>query len=578
MPSLDPLCKRSVFALSLALLLLCSLVSASPAAGFQAAAAKADHTWYVRLDGGDRKQCTGKVDAPYHGHGASQPCAFKHPQNLFTNGERDNRAWIIAGGDTIIIRGGPYRMGYTGPNPYDFPGMCPGDPFGCFMPPVPSGEENHPTRILGEQFASCGAKTQLFGGYGLGLVLNLGGSKHVDVECIELTAHGTCSRVGANSPGLKQCNTSYPVSDYSGTGIATSQETADLTLRNLDIHGFASRGIIGAIGGNVFIDHVRIAFNAGAGWDFDDGKGTRSSPSASVHASNLLVEWNGCNEEYPIQHAHPAASCFDQDHGGYGDGIGTPDTPLNFTCDHCVFRYNTQDGFDLLHTSGSEIAVTNSESYGNMGQQWKMGAMHSVVFRNNITIHNCSRLSAAMDGVPDGYNRSLDLFCRASGDGIAFVVTNDGAYIFQNNTYIGYGTTSYDISCNGTCSRPNITFQNNINVGYKNPHDGQPPAVFYSEGLSKNPFQARDHNIYFHMRTCPSGGSGSSQERCIDPQLKSLPAWTGESSLDHLDLHLAAGSPARGSGASIHDLHNDATGAPRPEGAPTDLGAFLYHP
>ncbi len=531
-------------------------------------------TWYVRLDGGDRKQCTGKVDSPYRGHGASQPCAFKHPQNLFANGEYGNKGWIIAGGDTILIRGGPYRMGFTGPNANDHPGLCPGDPFGCFMPPVPSGTDNHPTRILGEHYADCSARTQLFGGYGLSIVLNVAGSKHVAIECLEVAAHPNCSRLGSESSGIKSCSSSFPLSDYASVGIGTNQETADLTLRNLDIHGFASRGIIGAIGGDVLVDHVRIGFNAGAGWDFDDGKGTRSAPNAIVRASNLVVEWNGCNEEFPIRHAHPATSCFDQDHAGYGDGIGTPDTPLNFLCDHCVFRYNTQDGFDLLHTGGSNIAITNSESYGNMGQQWKLGAMHTVVFRNNVTVHNCSRLSAPMDGVPPGYNTNLSLFCRASGDGIAFVTVGDGTYTFQNNTYLGYGATSYDISCSGSCPRPNIIFQNNINVGYKNPRGGQPPAVFFTTGLSKNPFQARDHNLYFHMRSCPSGP----QERCLDPQLAYLPTWTDESSLDHMNLHLTSASPARRSGDLIPDLRTDITGAPRPGSGAGDLGAFAYHP
>src|SRR5215472_944194 len=41
-------------------------------------------TWFVREDGGDRKQCTGKTDAAYAGKGAGQPCAFKHPYFLFT--------------------------------------------------------------------------------------------------------------------------------------------------------------------------------------------------------------------------------------------------------------------------------------------------------------------------------------------------------------------------------------------------------------------------------------------------------------------------------------------------------------
>src|SRR5665213_1690297 len=327
-----------------------------------ASASSGSHTWYIRPDGGDRKQCTGTVDAAYRGKGSNQPCAFNHPYHLFTNGEYNNKAWVVEGGDTIIVRGGPYRMGYKGPNPKDYWGNCPGNPYGCSMPPLPSGTPDHPTRLLGENYQSCNKKTQLFGGYALGVIVNLSGSKNIDVECLELTDHAECTRVGAGHPASEGCRSDAPLSDYAGVGISTNSETANVLLKNLDIHGLTSRGIIGAIGGEVTADHVRIAFNGGGGWDFDDGRGTKSAPDAFVHASYLTVEWNGCNEEYPITHAVPAFSCFDENSGGYGDGVGTPGTPLNFTCDHCVFRYNTQDGLDLLHVHGSLITVTNSTS------------------------------------------------------------------------------------------------------------------------------------------------------------------------------------------------------------------------
>lgn len=540
------------------------------------ASAAGEHMWFVRPDGGDRKQCTGRVDAAYRGHGSNQPCAFKHPQNLFSNDEYNNKQWVVAGGDTVVIRGGPYRMGYQGPEGKDAPGMCPGDPYGCTMPPVPAGTRERPTRLLGEHFGSCGGgapKTQLFGGYALGLVLNLSDAQYVDVECLELTDHGQCTRA-PGVPASDTCSTSYPLSDFAGAGIGTNQRTANVLLKNLDIHGFQSRGIIGAIGGDVYAENVRIAFNGQAGWDFDV-KGTKSAATAFVHAKNLTVEWNGCNEEYPITHAVPAHTCFDQDNGGYGDGIGTPDTPLNFTCEHCTFRYNTQDGFDLLHVGGSVISVKQSISYGNMGQQWKMGAMQHVVFRNNVTVHNCSRLSAPMEGAPADYNRHLSLFCRAAGDGIAFAVVDGGSYVFQNNSYVGYGSTSYDISCGAEhCSAANIVFENNLHAGYKNPKDGQFPAVFYGQNLPRNPFQTQDHNIFYRMRSCPPGTA----DRCVDPKVVNLPVWSGEASLDHVDLHLTAGSPARGAGVAVPEMETDFDGVARPSGVAPDIGAFQFHP
>lgn len=539
----------------------------------KAAVSSEAHTWFIRPDGGDRKQCTGKVDAAYRGKGSRQPCAFNHPYQLITNGEYGNKDSLLEGGDTVIIRGGPYRMGYKGPNPNDYWGNCPGNPYACSMPPLPSGTPEHPTRLLGENYQNCNKKTQLFGGYALGAIISLAGSKNVDVECLELTDHAQCTRIGGGYPASEGCRSDSPLSDYASAGIVTDSETAGVVLKNLDIHGLTSRGIIGAIGGDVTADHVRIAFNGGGGWDFDDGRGTKSTPDAFVHAAYLTVEWNGCNEEYPITHAIPVFSCFDQNSGGYGDGIGTPDTPLNFTCNHCTFRYNTQDGFDLLHVSGSLITVVNSVSYGNMGQQWKMGAMRKVVFQNNLTVHNCRRMSASMPGAPEGYHRYLSLFCRAAGDGIALSVNDDGTYIFQNNSFAGYGATSYDIECAGHCSKANIVFQNNLHIGYKDPAGGELPAIFYTQGLPRNPFIAKDHNIYYNMRSCPMGWT----EHCGNPKVVNMPGWSGEASLDKIDFHLTSGSPARGAGVAVQGLTKDHDGVPRP-GNSVDIGAFQYHP
>jgi hypothetical protein len=222
--------------------------------------------------------------------------------------------------------------------------------------------------------------------------------------------------------------------------------------------------------------------------------------------------------------------------------------------------------------SGSLISVTNSSSYGNMGQQWKMGPMRSIVFQNNVTVHNCRRMSAAMPGAPEGYHRYLSLFCRAAGDGIEFVVNDTGTYVFQNNSFAGYGATSYDISCSGSCTKANITFQNNLNVGYRDPVGGKPPGVFYTSGLPWNPFVARDHNIYYNMRSCPFGWT----EHCVDPKIANLPAWRGEASLDGIDFHLTSVSPARGAGVTVPGLVGDYDGAKRLGNSPNDIGAFQF--
>jgi hypothetical protein len=523
--------------------------------------------WYVRKDGGDRSQCSGLADKAYPGSGTNQPCGFKDVRYLWADGTYGNKKWVIAGGDAVVVRDGPWRVGQNGPNASDSFGNDPGDPYSAGAPPIPSGSADHPTRFFGENWANCTKKTELFGGYAVSVVLPLNGSSNVHVECLELTDHAQCTRVG--SPAVPSgCSSSYPLDDYAGSGMTTDNKTSDILLKNLDLHGFTSRGIIGPVGGPIQVEHVRIGFNAEAGWDFDDGAGTPDGPNAKITASDLTVEWSGCNEEYPITHKTPAISCYDQDSAGYGDGIGTPDTQLDFTCDHCTFRYNTQDGLDLLHISGSNILVTNSQSYGNMGQQWKLGPMQSIVFENNLTLHDCHRLSEAFGDAPATFNQNLSLFCRAAGDCVAMSWPPTSTVRFDFNTFVTYGSTTFDIGCTGNCPT-DTTFENNIVYGYSSPIDGEKPGIFYPENPGAM-FVTTGHNIYFDTRTCPTDVDPTA--KCIDPKLENTPTFSGEASLDAVDMHLHAGSPAIGAGVKVSGITTDHEGHPRP--TPPAIGAY----
>src|ERR1700723_3106810 len=73
--------------------------------------------WYVRTDGGTRYssnmtsgQCDGQADTPYPGVGVNQHCAFNDVRWLWQDGSYPtgtfpSYGWVIAGGDTVIIRG-----------------------------------------------------------------------------------------------------------------------------------------------------------------------------------------------------------------------------------------------------------------------------------------------------------------------------------------------------------------------------------------------------------------------------------------------------------------------------------------
>ena len=540
-------------------------------------AQSAGNTWYVRPDGGTAAQCTGKTDAAYLGTGSSQPCAFSNPHYLWGNDvPGETASWKIAGGDTVIIRNGSSRIGYKGPNIGDSWGQCQGDPFDCGPPPIPSGTSSQHTRILGENFANCTAKPELHGGYGLYRVISLEGSSNVDLQCLEITDHASCGTLGTGN----NCQTNFPLDDYARFGIFTNTGTKNVNLTDLNIHGLAHEGIHGPLGGGIVATRVRIAGNVSSGWDFDDGNATQTT--GTVTMSYVTVEWNGCAEQYPAVGTYD--HCYDDNSGGYGDGVGTPDTGGIFLVDHSTFRYNTQDGLDLLHVDqpGAVITITNSTGYGNMGNQIKQGAT-TATFQNNVVIGNCTRMQSAFAPNPSTYNANLSDFCRAGGAAV-LIGTNDNAHgVIQNNSVTSNWQLAFLLQClapgggTGNCTAAaHINFDNNLIFGFPDLSGGHSvvTAIFQQFGSSdflSNPGGSRRNNLIFNTSdSC--GAAPAVNEVCRDPQLAS------ETDINNFDFHLTSGSPAIKAGINLFStLTPDYDGKGRPA-PPTlfDIGAFQF--
>lgn len=528
-------------------------------------------TWYVRRDGGTRYspkaptgQCDGKADVAYPGKGVNRHCAFKDYRYLWDDQSYGSDSWVIAGGDTVIIRDGPWRVGFDAGSgrgagyTWCFGGQ---GPYACTNPRIPSGTLGKYTRILGGNYASCAngnvtdrsTLTQIFGGFGVGTALNLGGAQYVDVECLEITSHSQCINHG--KPRLPRgCSHGSPLDDYDSEGIRTDVNTHDVLLQDLWIHGHTDRGIIGPIGGEVTARRVDIAYNGMAGWDFDDGNST-PSPNGVWNFIYSTIEWSGCNQIYP---GAGADTCYGQSDGGYGDGVGTPPgTCLTANIDHSTFRYNTQDGLDLGHIDKGtcSLKITNSTAYGNNGGQFKWGPNENpAVFENNTVVANCLRLSAPIAGAAPAYNAHLSDFCRAY-DAISFDFRQGGTALLANNTIVTYAPTTFDVNCwDASCSNSTLTLKNNIVLGYDNPGaynlGGKPggPGGFYSEKPIGH--VARSNNLYYGIRNirCPTGYPN---ERCGDPKFVSQPHFSREADLDMFDFHLAPSSPAQGLGTTL---------------------------
>jgi len=549
-------------------------------------------TFYVRPDGGTRYSakdnagdCDGKADLAYPGKGVNRHCAFGDYRYLWDDRHSYGTfKWAIAGGDTVIIRGGPWRVGFDqGKSANDAWCFGGGGAYGCTNTPIPAGTPAHHTRILGEHFGDCIApsrKTQIFGGFGVNAALNLSDAQYVDVECLEITRHSQCI-VHGSPPYPNSCNRSGPIDDYDSDGVTTNVNTHDVLLQDLWVHGHTDRGILGPIGGVVTANRVDIAYNGMAGWDFDDGGGT-PSVHATLNFNNSIIEWNGCNQEYPIKHAFPAISCYGQSSGGYGDGIGTPTgMGLDVFIDHSIFRYNTQDGEDFGHvdTGSHTLHITNSYSYGNGGGQFKWGAnFTTVVFENNLVLGNCARMSAPFAGAPETYNAHLQDFCRAD-DAVSFNFKQGGTALFSNNTFVSYSPTTFDVGCwEEKCSNSTLIFENNIVLGYDNPKtyslggkEGGPGGFYYDKPIGKI---VRTNNLYFGLRNFRCFMSGLAKEQCTDPKFASQPIFKKEADLDGFNFHLSPSSPARHVGIGVPGLTLDYDGKSLPTTGSPDLGAL----
>ena len=608
--------------------------TASAATSIVVAAAQASGpgtTWYVRPDGGTRYssnvpsgQCNGKFDVSYAstgGTGTNQNCAYNDFRFLWDDdsGAVGAGAWVIAGGDTVIIRGctananqsnasNPNcRLGWDASTGSGANLWCYGvGSYTCYNPPIPAGTASQHTRILGQNYAACnvgGATnpklyasnlTQLFGGYSLTFTFNLQDTQYVDVQCIELTTHNGVCTLGGSPAYPRSCSSSQPLDDYAQNGFITNKTTSNVTLQDVYVHGFNASGLYGPIGGPITMTRVFAGFNGFAGWNFADQVDTPNGAGSQILAHYVTMIGNGCYEEYPLKHDFPARACYDSNSGGFGDAWSGQDTVLDsFICDHCLMEYNTKDAFIGPHTQVGTLAITNSASIGNMGAQWKWGSTlnANVLLENTLTVMNCTRMSATLPGAAQNFSQSTGLggsyltnFCRAGGDGIAFLTRAGSTNHFYGNTIIAANATIMDANCGyvdaggvhqeTNCGTSPLVWTDNNILGYIGPaNGGQAPGLWYFDpGAGGSLVLTSSLNNEFGIRngdTC-----GTNTITCVDPLLVSEPAhpWPGsEAALDVFDpiatgssFYPATGSPLIGAGTAVSGLTTDYHGVTRP--------------
>lgn len=515
--------------------------------------------YYIRPDGGSSEQCTGLVDAPYLGSGNSQPCAWDHPFRAFPPG-----GMRIAGGDTLLIAAGSYTMGYGAPEADQEDDVCAREYTGdCHMPPIPSGTDAaHPTRILGAGWdTGCADPPQLWGTQRADLILNLAGSSHVEIACLEITDHSDCVEFHAD-PTLACERDVYPYGEWAADGLY-AEDAADVSLRHLEIHGLASAGVRAGRLTDWIVEDVRLAGNGWIGWEGDiEGD---DSNSGTLIFRHWTVEWNGCAETYP---GGQPAGCWDENVGGYGDGVGTGATGGDWIIEDSAFLHNTSDGLDLLyHSLGGRISLNRVRAEGNVGNQVKVTGQTTIT--NSVLVGNC----AFFDGQPFTYHVES---CRAMGNTLELVYTGGEQVTLVNSSLYGQGDglvgggPREEGDCDGM---ETLTAWNNVFLGdsdYFDPDDVT--FLFYQEGCGDLKMDS-EYNIAHSVKNLECGVAGEyvtseAHDLCQNPLL------AGPLGGQSYGMKLTASSPAIDAGTTEGAPSVDFEAYARDEHP--DLGAYEW--
>lgn len=487
-------------------------------------------TYYVRNDGGTAKQCNGTVDAAYAGS-HEHACAWNSPMQALppqASGDKPR----IQGGDTLMIEAGTYPIGWA----RDWDCVIK-DAHTCVPQPIPSGSPGNPTRILGAGWDSgCAAPPQLWGTHGAHQLLSLDGSSHAVIACLDLSDHSACTQ--NYKPDPEYACARGAEGDWANMGLH-AQDSSDVTLQDLRIHGFANRGVQAGRIRDWNVTRVKIIGNGHAGWDGDLGGNDRSSSNDGKLAfTDLEIGWNGCAEDYP--NTAKIINCFGQNEGGYGDGFAEAWTGGDYVFVRPDIHDNTQDGIDLRYANGiGSISVDGGRFARNAGNDLK--TMGSASITHSVFVAYCSAMKHA--GYPAGEDA-----CRAGG----------GEYVAMNGpnqtVTFAYNTVTGESGCllGGDSDKADVSdtyrIHNNIFLGGPRWNgDGLTCFTWFSDGSYPEKVLYRD-NIVWQVRdgACPAGSV------CKDPLLKN-------EALDAFDPTPLQGSPALRAGARLvnkHALHD----------------------
>ena len=473
--------------------------------------------FFIRTDGGDATQCTGRADAKYPGSGSARNCAWKHPFIALP----PSGAALIAGGDTLLIGSGVYLMGDGG-----------------YMQPIPSGTDSAPTRILGKPGV---AVPKLVGVNGVHRVLNLDGSSNVELGNLEVTDQSDC--VHKHSKSAAACTSTMA---WTRVGLY-ARNSRNVWMHDVNIHGMAKNGVNAGGLSDWTIERVKLNRNGSAGWDGNIGTG--GSNSGKITMRDIEIGWNGCGERWKT--GEPWA-CWAQKTDGYGDGMGTTDTGGQWLIEDAFIHHNTSDGLDLRYMDGADathVTLRRIHAVANAGNQVKVRG--NSLIENSVLVGHCTYFRGKFFMV-DGDH------CRAYGSTVLLVMTGNDTAVLRHNTLAGEGDAQVGYA-EGTSS-DKIYLQNNIVVGF--PYYRHTSVLTMFSGGGAPAAKSFSGNLAWNVRSCPSGSSCGH-----NPKLANM-------ALATFDAEPLSNSPVIDKAMAVPCASLDFRRHSRPAGTPADIGAI----
>lgn len=298
-----------------------------------------------------------------------------------------------------------------------------------------------------------------------------------------------------------------------------------------------------------------------------------SSGGTAATAITLVATAAGSAETASVPgtagHVYNAHIGYDQNTGGFanGDGIGTgADTFGNWSSVNGVLRSNTQDGWDMLHSSMISSIFTGNLSEGNMGAPSKFGNTNLGIYQSNVQIGNAGRMMAPDPNMAPDYNQYLSMFYRAANT-LPIAEHFWSKMDISNNTWeTGFPTIWDDvcadpIGCASPLASAYFIAQNNVFLGFLDSnapsYSGQLPGVyFYNTGV--DPPQVTwtfQNNMGFNVRNQPTGtGNQWTTDPLVAIKIPDILNFADEVNAQSFDMQLTSSSPARSAG-----LHNTYT-------------------